>query len=130
MLRDYNGLKKSISEGKLGFPLGKTIFGCTAVIIGFGNIGRELAKRLVPFNVIIHAIVNSLESFNKNRDENHNLLSSAIEIENWPNISKSVDIVFICCPLTKQNKGMIDAKFLSNLKSGSVLINIARVSSF
>ncbi len=38
-------------EGRIGFPLGETLFGKTVLVVGFGGIAHELLPRLKPFGV-------------------------------------------------------------------------------
>ncbi|KAJ7532247.1 hypothetical protein O6H91_14G079600 [Diphasiastrum complanatum] len=59
LLRDQKGMDKSIASRQLGQPTGQTIYGKTVLIIGFGNIGKELVARLRAFGVHILAIKRS-----------------------------------------------------------------------
>ena len=36
------------------------------------------------------------------------------------------DVVSLSCPLTPENRGMVDAEFISQMKDGAILINTAR----
>ncbi|KAI7734152.1 hypothetical protein M8C21_014121 [Ambrosia artemisiifolia] len=55
LLRKQNEMQISVRLKKLGDPIGDTLFGKTIFIMGYGNIGIELAKRLRPFGVKILA---------------------------------------------------------------------------
>ncbi|PRW58809.1 kinase [Chlorella sorokiniana] len=56
VLRSHNEMADSIRHRRLGVPLGQTLFGKTVLIVGFGNIAKELAVRLKPFGVRITAL--------------------------------------------------------------------------
>lgn len=55
LLRKQNEMQISVQQKKLGEPVGETLLGKTVFIMGFGNIGFQLAKRLRPFEVKIIA---------------------------------------------------------------------------
>ena len=44
-LRDQNSMAASIQRQQLGVPLGQTLYGKTVLIVGFGNIAKELIPR-------------------------------------------------------------------------------------
>ena len=43
-----------------------------------------------------------------------------------PEAAQRADFVTLHCPLTQENKGFINAEFISKMKDGAVLINTAR----
>eukprot|EP00961_Rhodomonas_salina_P080180 1078528-Rhodomonas_salina.2 len=49
LLRNPAQLTEAIKDRQLGTPMGKTLKGRTAVIVGFGAIGQELNQRLQAF---------------------------------------------------------------------------------
>lgn len=92
--------------------------GKNACIIGYGNIGQEIAKRLYAFNVNIIAV-----DIRKIEDEKITESYFINEIEKA--ISNS-DIIILTMPLTEQTKGIINNSILEKIKRNSILINIAR----
>ena len=54
--RKYPQTQESLQQRKLGAPMGQTLKGRTAAIIGFGGIGQELAKRLAGFEMKVLAV--------------------------------------------------------------------------
>ena len=46
LLRDVHGMRQSLLSGGLGTPTGRTLFGATVLIYGFGDLGRCLSTRL------------------------------------------------------------------------------------
>ncbi|KAG5562885.1 hypothetical protein RHGRI_005576 [Rhododendron griersonianum] len=65
LLRKQNEMQIAVKQKKLGEPIGETLFGKTVFIMGFGNIGIDLAKRLRPFGVKILATKRSWESYSR-----------------------------------------------------------------
>lgn len=45
LLRDQHQMAASIRDRRVGVPLGQTLLGKTALLIGFGNIAKELVPR-------------------------------------------------------------------------------------
>jgi len=88
-------------------------------IIGLGSIGKEVAKRAVPFGL-------NIKYFNRNR------VSHTIESElkaEWMTLDDllaSSRYVIILCPLTDETRHLIKLKELKLLGSKGFLINIAR----
>ena len=92
--------------------------GKTAVIVGAGNIGSEVAKRLKAFDVTVVGIdittdqrpyFDKIELFN-NLDEQ----------------LKAADIVVLTLPLTDDTKGMFDKPKFDLMKNSCIFVNIAR----
>ncbi|MGN0521228.1 MAG: NAD(P)-dependent oxidoreductase [Eubacterium sp.] len=90
----------------------------TVGIIGFGNVGREIAKRLKPFGVKIIA-VDKFEIKNENVDY---WQSSDMLDETLP----KCNAVILCVPLNDETKHLICEKQLKLMKDGCALINISR----
>ena len=92
--------------------------GKTAVIVGAGNIGAEIAKSLQAFDVTVVAIYITTDErpyFEK------------IELfENLDEQLKTADIVVLTLPLTDDTKGMFRKSKFNLMKSSSVFVNIAR----
>lgn len=71
-------------------------------IVGYGNIGKKVARIAEAFGMTVH--VYSKE----------------------PEKAIASDVVSLHCPLTKENAGMVDRGFIENMKDGAILINTAR----
>ena len=44
-LRSASSMAESIQQGRVGVPLGKTLYGKSVLIVGFGGIAKELVPR-------------------------------------------------------------------------------------
>eukprot|EP00249_Psilotum_nudum_P003864 c17365_g1_i4 orf=85-1374(+) len=122
LLRDQKGMNKTVQERKVGEPIGQTLFGKTVFIVGYGNIGKELASRLSAFGVYILATKRSWDS----KSEKGELVNEKGGVDCLLKFASRADIVVTCCQLTSETKGMINERFLAALKKGAILINIAR----
>ncbi|MEJ5306937.1 MAG: NAD(P)-dependent oxidoreductase [candidate division WOR-3 bacterium] len=87
-------------------------------ILGFGDIGKEIAKRLKPFGVRIF-VCDIKKSIN-------NLIEKFYCFDELNNFLKNIDVLILSLPLNETTKGLIDYERMNLLKDGCVLINISR----
>ena len=97
----------------------KRLRGATFGVVGFGRIGKAAAIRAAAFgmNVVFYdpALPNGTElSFNYKRA---NTLEQLLGM---------ADVVSIHAPLTRETRGLINAKAVAAMKQGAFLINTAR----
>jgi D-3-phosphoglycerate dehydrogenase len=121
LLNLMRNISKSNAEIKNGIWLreenrGIEIGGKTIGIIGYGNTGKALAKKLSGFGV--HVI--AYDKYLTNYSDQFAQEVSLNELQN------RADIISIHVPLTVETKYLIDAAFLSNLKTGVVILNASR----
>lgn len=87
-------------------------------IIGLGNIGKEVAKRLSCFDIEILAYdIDFDSSFAKK----YNILYSDLDV-----ILKSSDFISLHIPAVKETLSIINKKTLAKMKKGAIFINTAR----
>ncbi len=92
--------------------------GKTVGIVGFGNIGRLVAKKLSGFetNTIVYDPYTPAESIEEAG-------CKAVDLET---LFKTSDFVTVHARLTEQNKGMIGASLIDSMKSTAYFINTGR----
>lgn len=90
------------------------LFGKTISVIGFGSIGKAVAKIADAFgmNVIVCT---------RTRPGN-----CPYELADIYTAAEKADILTLHCPLTDATKGIISEKLLSRMKKSAVLINTSR----
>lgn len=88
-------------------------------LIGLGNIGYEVAKKLQVFNV--HTIYNKRTRLNYHEEKNLNIIYSPLH-----EMLKKVDILSLHCPLNSDTENLIGNKEISLMKPGSIIINTSR----
>ncbi|XP_034896965.1 uncharacterized protein [Populus alba] len=130
LLRKQNEMQISIKQKRLGVPVGETLLGKTVFIMGFGNIGIDLAKRLRPFGVKIIATKRSWalhsEGFLIENGTNDNLVDEKGSHEDIYKFAGESDIVVCCLSMNKETAGIVNKSFISSMKKGALLVNIAR----
>ncbi|XP_021888111.1 uncharacterized protein LOC110807320 isoform X1 [Carica papaya] len=136
LLRKQNEMQISVRTRKLGEPIGETLLGKTVFIMGFGNIGIELAKRLKPFGVKViatkrrwashsHVSLHLDENITQN-GANDDLVDEKGHHEDIYEFASKADIIVCCLRLEKETVGIVNQTFISSMRKGALLINIAR----
>lgn len=97
----------------------RDLTGSTVLIVGFGGNGQRLAEVLKPFKVRLLAT-----DYFPDRDATG--LDELVGPGELHNLLPEADFVFLTAPLTDLTRGMVDAKMISLMKQGCILINVAR----
>ncbi|KAJ6848378.1 uncharacterized protein M6B38_274015 [Iris pallida] len=133
LLKKQKEMEIAVKQKDLGTPVGETLFGKTVYILGLGAIGLELAKRLRPFGVKILATKRIWSSngvkhndSSDQSDEVNVLVDKKGGPENMYEFAAEADIVVPCLSLNNETAGIVDRKFLSSMRKGSLLVNVAR----
>jgi len=93
---------------------GKTL-GC----IGYGTIGRAVAKRAKAFGMRVMAVTRTPRSFDPEPDWLGGLgLTEAL--------AEASDFLLVACPLNAQTKGLLGKRYIKAMRPNAVLINVAR----
>lgn len=92
----------------------------TCLILGLGNIGSEIAKRLKGFDVTIYAATRSGTS------KHANLAEKLVKIDQVKPLVEESDFVILSLPHTPDSEGLVNEDFISWMKPSSILVNISR----
>jgi phosphoglycerate dehydrogenase-like enzyme len=103
-------------RGELGLT---AIKGLTMGIVGFGNIGRAIARRATGFEMRVLAV-----------DAESVPAGEGVE-EVWPlsrldELCRETDVLAIAAPITPNSRGMIGAEQLRQLKGGAYVLQMSR----
>ncbi|XP_051139662.1 glyoxylate/hydroxypyruvate reductase HPR3-like [Andrographis paniculata] len=97
------------------YPFGFTLKNKRVGIVGLGNIGSKVAKRLESLGCKI-----SYNSRTKNPSASHNFYPTACEL------ASHSDILVICCTLTDDSRHIINDDVMAALGENGFIVNIAR----
>lgn len=101
--------------------IGSKVTGKTLGIIGFGRIGKAMARRC-HFGFDMPVVF-----YNRSRiDEAEAARYGARQLDSVEDVLAAADFVSLHCPGGAENRHLIDADRLSAMKSGAFLINTAR----
>jgi len=116
LVENHNKLKNGIYEQNLRNML---IRGKTIGILGFGGIGKEVARISKAFGMKVIGINTSGKTDSPYVDEIYNLQKLDYVLSNS-------DIVVISLPLTEETRNIINIEKLRLMKKNAILINVAR----
>lgn len=91
---------------------------CRVGLVGFGNIARATAERLIPFGCEIYYY----SRHRCPREEEERFGATYLPLEE---LAARCDIVSLHCPVTEETRGMVDGAFLGRMKKTACLINTA-----
>jgi len=92
--------------------------GKTLVILGLGAIGQAIARRARSFDMRL------LGASRGGRPVPE--VERVVTTDAVGELLPEADFLVVCVPLTPATRGMVDAGFLSRLKSGAVLVDVSR----
>jgi phosphoglycerate dehydrogenase-like enzyme len=116
--QDIDSRAANQREAKWRYSGFRELAGSTWLIIGFGNIGTEIAKRARAFDCEILGVRRSIQS-----DPLADEMGTMADLSEY---LPQADVVVLACALNNETRGLADAKFFSSMKQDSLLINIAR----
>ncbi len=97
---------------------GYSLEGKTVGLIGFGSIGKETARRLVPFDC-------NLLAYDPLPDSAY-ATQLGVKLVPLDDLVAHSDIISLHVPVLPETRSMVDPGFLARMKPGSWLVNTAR----
>ncbi len=98
----------------------------TAVIVGYGKIGKRVAAVLSALGMDVIAVPHSFNNVTKSEDTGLSGDTAKIRFMTLEEALPLADIVTLHCPLTDETRAIINEKTISLMKKGAFLINCAR----
>ncbi|MGH3735096.1 MAG: 2-hydroxyacid dehydrogenase [Micromonosporaceae bacterium] len=112
-LREFPRFARAQAAGEWDYTRTDELAGKRVLIVGAGDIGEAVAARLAPFEVALTRVAR------RARDAVHG-------VAELPDLLPDVDVVVLLVPLTDDTRGVVDARFLSRMADGALLVNAAR----
>ncbi len=91
------------------------LYGKNLALVGFGNIGKEVAKRAIAFGMNVYA-----------KDISRIEGEMVKDFSEMDQVLPIADIVSIHLPSTPQTKGLFNKQMFGYMKKGALLINTSR----
>lgn len=89
------------------------------LLLGYGQIGRATASRLVPFEVQLTAVASRPRPGDELVDWVHG-------IDELPVLVERADVLVVIVPLTDATRRLVDADLLARMPDGALVVNVAR----
>lgn len=104
-------------DRRISLPL-TTLEDATVAILGYGGIGREIARRLKSFGATVVAIARA--------ERTDDFADRIVSSRSFHSVLGEADALVVACSLTAETTGMVNAAAIAAFKPGGVLVNIAR----
>lgn len=88
------------------------------LIIGFGNIGQEIARRVRAFDCEVIGVKRSAGE--------HPLADTVITLDRLSEYLPQADVVVLACALNPETRELADRTFFQKMKKNATFVNIAR----
>lgn len=95
---------------------GRELTGKVLGIVGMGNVGQALHR--IASQGLSMEVLATTRTFDD--------LPEGVEVLDIEALFARADVIALCCPLTDETRGMVNAGLLSRVKKGAILINVAR----
>ena len=97
---------------------GVTLDGKVVGLIGFGSIGKKVARRLIGFDctILVYDPIPDREFAE----------SLAVELRPLDEVIREAQFLSLHCPLLPETREMVNVDFLNQMKPGAFLINTSR----
>lgn len=116
--QDVPGARSAQQQQQWKYRPFREISGSNWLIIGFGHIGQNIAQRVKAFGAHVTAVRRS--------DDAAGLADKVVQQSALLQELPQADVVVLACSSTESTRNIVDSAFLAAMKSGSVLVNIAR----
>lgn len=117
LARELFAIDRAVRDGRWEKPRGISLAGKTAALVGFGDVGRALARRLLAVGMKVVAYdpqyerVPGLES---------------VEAAAWPDRLEEADALLFTCALNEGNRHMLGPAQFARVKPELRIVNVAR----
>ena len=116
-LRHLDDFARAMPEGRWLYGRHEALADKRVLVVGFGSIGRAIARRLAGFECEVVAVA---------RSSRHQDGIPVHAMDALPGLLPSADVVILIVPLTEQTRGLADSGFLGRMRDGALLVNVAR----
>ncbi len=112
---------RSFERGLWGAPLGESLVGKRAFIVGFGRIGKAVARRLVALGMEVDAIRSAPAP-----EEARNGVGEVGGPDDLLRLARAADFLVCAATATATSRGMLNERVFRAMKPGAFVINVAR----
>lgn len=116
LMRQQHIVDRKIRGGEWLKPRGGTLRGKNLGVVGFGNIGKEIARLGIAFGMTV-------SWFDPGPVDG---LAATSKAKSMASLAIDTDVLVLSCPLTNDTRNLINANFIKQMRSSAYIINVAR----
>ncbi len=117
LARQLFEIDRGVRAGGWPKPAGISLAGKRVGLVGFGDIGRAVARRLLACEMRVTAYDPGVEG---------DAGIVGVERAAWPARVEEADFLVFTCALNAKNRHMLNAEVLARTKPGVMMVNVAR----
>ena len=117
LARETFQIDDGVRQGQWPKPRGISLSDKTVALVGYGDIGKNAAKRMLAADM--HVI-----AYDPVAPDAPNMPS--VERATWPERLEAADFIVVTCALTESSKHMVNAGALAKAKPGVRVVNVGR----
>lgn len=118
LAREAFSLSAGVRAGGWPKPVGMSLKGKVVALLGYGNIGRETADRLLAAKMCVNVYDPYIQNQAGMRPE--------LQCKQWPEGIADADFLVLTCSLNRSTRHIINAQLLSQCKPGVRVVNVSR----
>jgi phosphoglycerate dehydrogenase-like enzyme len=113
---------KAFDGGLWGAPVGEALTGNTALVVGFGRVGKALAGKLNALGMNVEAIRRTPDP----AAEKAAGVTRVGALSDMHEMATGADFVISTVVLTEETRGIFDKKLFRSMKRSAYVINVSR----
>lgn len=116
-LRHIDDFARAMPGGRWLYDRHEALADKRVLIVGFGSIGRAIARRLDGFECVVVGVARTARAVDG---------VDVHSIDELPDLLPHADVVILIVPLTPDTRRLVDAAFLARMRDGALLVNVSR----
>jgi phosphoglycerate dehydrogenase-like enzyme len=112
-MRGLDEFSRAMPSGAWMYARREALADKRVLIVGAGGVGQAVQRRLAPFETDVMMAARTARR-------------GVVAIEDVGVLLPTVDVVVLGVPLTEDTTGLVDDAFLSRMRDGALLVNVAR----
>jgi phosphoglycerate dehydrogenase-like enzyme len=122
LARRWKASQIAFAERRIWEPMGGTLLRRTACVIGLGDLGTAIAKRLQALGMQLIGVRRHPERGGPDGVSFRRIVG----MESLHDILPEVDYVVLCLPATRETHHLFSAETFAAIKPGAFLVNVGR----
>ena len=110
-------IDRGVRAGSWPKPRGLSLAGRTVAVVGYGDIGRNTARRLLAADMAVIAYDPFVDA---------NSLEPGVSLAPWPERLEEADFVVVNCALTASSHHLLNGEAFAAMKPGVRVVNVGR----
>ena len=122
LARRINECSRAFQAGTWGSPLGEALTGSRALVVGLGNVGKALARKLIALGMTVEAIRRTPDP----TAEQEVGIAAAGDQSELLTMAARADFVVSTVVLTDETRGLFNRDLFKAMKPTAFVVNVSR----